>query len=622
MPNDRAARWILSPQSDALWIIGTPALSLGLLLPLSLTVPTEQLWLGVMGFVAVGHHLPGFLRAYGDRSLFRRFAWRFTLAPPLLFGAALLLAFKNLHALALLTLAWSFWHGLMQHYGLLRIYGAKAGEVSARAARLDWWMTFSWFSASLLFSQNLTGDLLEALYLSGLPLLPASAVLAARSAVAAATLGITVAWVADLVRARRAGRAVSGAKLLLLVTTTGFVVSARVLSRDPLLAIALFEVLHGTQYLAVVWAFNRRRVAQGDDTSFVSKLFFQRSPARLLAYVGVCLGYGALAFAATTALPQSATRQVVLAFFATSGLLHFYFDGFIWKLREHETSRAMQLSAAAAQPTVRRAGWWHPAAIGLPLILFGALEALGGTTPRLERGRSLVEAAPQRAASHAALGAALFSAQRLEEADAELSAALALVPTSAEALSDRGAVRLAQGNLDAALSDLNEAVRVRPMLGTAHARRGDTLSRQHQPAEAVLAYQRALEIGLGDAELHHGLANALAQVGRNEEALTHFKRAAEKAPGAAVVHHNLGLHLDKLGRPGEAVEALREAARLSPTAVSHANLGAELAKAGRIQEGVAELEAALRLDPTYAPARANLAVLSQRAAGGDARPTR
>lgn len=607
-----ASRWIVSPTADAVLIIGTPALSLALLLPLAAVMPSEWIWLAVMGFVAVGHHLPGFLRAYGDRSLFRRFFWRFTLAPPLILAAALLLSFRNLHALALLTFAWSFWHGLMQHYGLLRIYDAKAGDVSAATARMDWLITASWFTACLVFSPNLAGDLLEALYRSGLPTLPAGVVHAAQAVAATATAAITGAYLFRLAAARRAGRAVTSLKLWLLVSTTAFVVFARVVTRDPLLSIALFEVLHGVQYLAVVWAFNQRRVAARDDTSFVSRLLFQRSPARLAAYVGACLGWGALAFLATRGLPEGAARKVVLAIFATSGLLHFYFDGFIWKLRDAQTSRAMQIVPPAAAAAPRRA-FWHPAAIGLPLLLLGALEASGGAAP-LERAQALVEASPQRAASRAALGAALLSAGRLDEAEAELTQALALFPGAAEVLSDRGAVRLAKGQLEGALADLREAVRVRPMLGTAHARLGDALSRMGEPAEAALAWRKALAIGLRGPEVHHGLASALAQLGQDQEALAHFRTAAQLAPASAVIHHSLGLLLDKLGRPADAVAAFREAARLSPSAAAHGNLGAELVKAGRREEGVAALREALRLDPGYAPARQNLEALGLRAA--------
>ncbi|PYJ70411.1 MAG: hypothetical protein DME75_09330 [Verrucomicrobia bacterium] len=41
----------------------------------------EDIYLFVAAFGAMGHHLPGMIRAYGDRALFQRFRWRFIFAP-------------------------------------------------------------------------------------------------------------------------------------------------------------------------------------------------------------------------------------------------------------------------------------------------------------------------------------------------------------------------------------------------------------------------------------------------------------------------------------------------------------------------------------------------------------
>ena len=41
----------------------------------------EDIYLFVAAFGAMGHHLPGMIRAYGDRALFQRFRWRFICAP-------------------------------------------------------------------------------------------------------------------------------------------------------------------------------------------------------------------------------------------------------------------------------------------------------------------------------------------------------------------------------------------------------------------------------------------------------------------------------------------------------------------------------------------------------------
>src|SRR5687767_6206760 len=98
--------WILSPVADSLLVVGTPLLALALLLPLARLGSSELVWSLTMSLGAAGHHLPGFLRTYGDAALFRRHRVRFLLAPPLVLGAALWLSLRDLHAMALVTLAW------------------------------------------------------------------------------------------------------------------------------------------------------------------------------------------------------------------------------------------------------------------------------------------------------------------------------------------------------------------------------------------------------------------------------------------------------------------------------------------------------------------------------------
>ncbi len=82
---------------------------------------SEQIWLFAASFASVGHHLPGFMRAYGDRELFRRFRWRFLLVPPLILAVVGLVVWQGLHTVEVLLLFWATWHELMQTYGFMRI---------------------------------------------------------------------------------------------------------------------------------------------------------------------------------------------------------------------------------------------------------------------------------------------------------------------------------------------------------------------------------------------------------------------------------------------------------------------------------------------------------------------
>ncbi len=133
-----AKNWIISPVWDLVFLIAAP-LAIVPLVSLSAAhwLDVEEISLVVISFATLGHHLPGFLRAYGDRELFSRFRRRFVWAPPIVLAVALLSAAYGLHALALILLFWATWHGLMQTYGFMRIYDLKQGPGDRQSARLD-----------------------------------------------------------------------------------------------------------------------------------------------------------------------------------------------------------------------------------------------------------------------------------------------------------------------------------------------------------------------------------------------------------------------------------------------------------------------------------------------------
>src|SRR5688500_16897406 len=104
--------WVISPAWDLVYLVLTPVLIVpAVLIAARQWLSTEQIYLAVIAFASLGHHLPGFMRAYGDRELFARYRWRFLLAPPLVFVLALLFTPPRGMAEAL-GLPWSHLHGL------------------------------------------------------------------------------------------------------------------------------------------------------------------------------------------------------------------------------------------------------------------------------------------------------------------------------------------------------------------------------------------------------------------------------------------------------------------------------------------------------------------------------
>src|SRR4051812_26721178 len=86
--------WILNPLQDAVFIIAAPLIVLALALfafaKFDVAVATSLI-ITTHIVMTVAHHLPTFIRIYGDVDLFKRFKWNFVLAPivPLVFSIAM-----------------------------------------------------------------------------------------------------------------------------------------------------------------------------------------------------------------------------------------------------------------------------------------------------------------------------------------------------------------------------------------------------------------------------------------------------------------------------------------------------------------------------------------------------
>ena len=73
------------------------------------------------GFFAVGHHLPGFMRVYGERELFDRHKAQFLIAPVVIAALVGWSVYNGHLGFFILLALWDMWHFFMQHYGLMRI---------------------------------------------------------------------------------------------------------------------------------------------------------------------------------------------------------------------------------------------------------------------------------------------------------------------------------------------------------------------------------------------------------------------------------------------------------------------------------------------------------------------
>ena len=386
-----ASPWILGRWRDLLLFIGPPALIIPSVLAAELLWSGKSIYALVMALGALGHHLPGMMRAYGDRALFLRFRTRLILAP--LFLLALCAAFglraATLAPIVLLTYLWGVWHGLMQTHGFARIYDAKAGSFASLTAHLDRWMCIVWFGAGVLFSTSRMHHVLQKFYASGGPAIPFGAVEVTRSVWGALTVLVTVAWLVHLARAKRRGQPLNPVKLIFLATSIGFWWISNAVVDNLLVGLVLFEIFHDVQYLAIVWIYNRRRVETDSTVGRFTRFLFRDRRALVLLYVGLVFAYGALSF--VPAIPGSTVSTLFTATLAASTLLHFYFDSFIWKVREKPTRVGLGLAGGdeIAGRGTRLGRWGTPALRWAALVVPAAFLAWSSAHPRLTQDESM-----------------------------------------------------------------------------------------------------------------------------------------------------------------------------------------------------------------------------------------
>jgi tetratricopeptide (TPR) repeat protein len=536
--------WIVDPWRDFALIVGAPLFILPALWIAEGRFRPEQIYLFVASFGAVGHHLPGMMRAYGDRQLFRRFRLRFVLAPLLLGGICLFFALRGLTAMVLVAYAWGVWHGLMQTYGFLRIYDAKVGSISPRMARLDYAMCVSWFVAAVLMSPTRMTKILTDYYQAGGLVFSPGIIGGLKAAWLVATAVVTLGFLWQLLRQRRAGQAVSPAKLVLLVTSIAFWWYSNVVVGNMLVGIALFEIFHDMQYLTIVWIFNLNRAERNPTVGRFTRFLFRRSWGLVGLYVGLIAAYGSLNLIPPLLESQTLGRGLT-GLLTASALLHFYYDGFIWKVREPSIGESLGLAGQRARGTAVPGIpiWVHGlkwAAFVVPVAWLGIAQARG-TVLAIERDRMIVQAVPNSAEARNNLGGALLMRGAVDEAVLHLQEAVRIDPRHAEAHSNLGVALARRGGAAEAIEHYKEAIRLDPRQTQAYSNLGNAMLAQGHVSEAIAQFERALAVDPTDIQARTNLAGAFVKAGRIDEAIAAYEQVLRTRPDFEPAQRNLAI---------------------------------------------------------------------------------
>ena len=575
-----SAYWIFSPIQDMAFVLFTPVVIL-----VTFAAARRGAWMdGLLTFalaLATAHYLPGILRAYGDRALFRRFHTRLILAPIFLFGLTASFAYLNLHIVVLLALLWGQWHWMMQVYGFARIYDAKAKPEARTPSWLDRALCLLWFGACVFVLNLDLPSFLTNFYQSGGPRIPAEAFVWFSRAWLIATVAITVVYLFRTVTSLRQGQRPNPLKFVFIAATFLYLSYTSGVLERPLMGLALFESWHDVQYLSIVWAFNLNRTRQTSEAGAFIRFLFRPRAILVLIYVAMCLAFGSLTHA-WALFKDDRVIRVVVSLVTATGMLHYYMDSFIWKIREKETSQALGVQPSTPLrrlPLIpvwaRHAALWLLFAI--PAGLFFVIESRGDVVPELELYQNVVDAFPASATAHYQMARTLQEMGRLREAKEHYEQTLSLAPS---------------------------------ML-PAHVFLGILLSDQRELGAAREHFERALSMDPNNAEVHNDLGIILDEQGDISNAKVHLERALALDKGYALAHTNLGMLLAKQGDMKSAAEHLETALRLDPEQyMAHNSLGEVLLKQEKLNEARSHFEQALRIEPDYTPAKKNLATMN------------
>jgi Flp pilus assembly protein TadD len=608
----RPKLWILDSWRDLILYVGTPLLLVPVFALAQARWSPRDIYLFVAAFGAMGHHLPGMIRAYGDRALFQRFKWRFVLAPLFLLVVCTAFFWWDLKGILLVVFFWGVWHGLMQTYGFCRIYDAKTGTFDTLTRRLDFAMCVIWFATAVALSPYRLSDTLDTYYMCGGPFIPPSVVHHGQQLILFAAIAVSVLFLLHFLRMWIIGNRPNPVKVALLITSIAFWWYCNNLVANILVGIALFEVFHDVQYLSLVWIYNRNRVEKDSNIGGFMRFVFRRSGSLMGLYVGLVFAYGSLSYI-NAHLGIDTVKRILTGVVTASTLLHFYYDGFIWKVRERSTRQSLGLAGGTADVTLggMLPSWaWHGlkwvAVFVLPL---GALWFWQThlAVPEWQRQAWVVADVPVGAKPHFDYGSALQKEGRLEEAVEQYNIALQFDPKDAKAHTSLAVALTGQAKFDVAVPHMETALRLEPNNGEFHLVYATLLQRIGRNDEAAAHFEASIRLKPDSPDAHYSYAAFLASQGKTDEYIGELRKVLRLRPDFPYVELRLADALFAKGDLEEAKIHYLAALRTDPKlTVAYNNLGKLYLTQGQISQAVVQFSEALRLNPEYKEAEENL----------------
>jgi tetratricopeptide (TPR) repeat protein len=264
--------------------------------------------------------------------------------------------------------------------------------------------------------------------------------------------------------------------------------------------------------------------------------------------------------------------------FAASGLIHFYLDGFIWKVRDAKVRQDLGMQAGGGFRERPKA--LHGILVGLFLV------------------------------AAAALGASEYFHLNEGGKEHQSDNLAALVPASGYANFMKASRLKAAGEADSAIRYFERAIHLDSTFAFGHAFIGDLKIQVGDTSGALPHFRLAVALDPGDALLRGNLAHLCLRAGLFDEAKTHFLRLAEADPMNPEYPYQAAWSLLQMKKGLEARPHLEKSLALDPLQPLAWNyLGMIEQALGNPIKARDLYRKSLALDSSYVHARENLTAL-------------
>lgn len=368
--------YILGPRADSFWFLALPFLAIGFAL-------VCHAWLPLMALASVGlwitipHHFATWIRAYGLREDWERWKQPLIVGPLVVMGTTALGIGIAPNTLLLLTLLWDHQHSLMQQYGLGRVYDVKARTGGALTGRFDLLLNCFLYGTMLLTAPLFVRLWAAEAYQWSWHITPEILVWIQIVSYGALAIFLLV-YAGHLWWTFRSGQPVNPVKYL-FIGSSYFLWYFTSWHTDSLLVFGIaHRLMHGAQYMVFVNSYLGKKLDRpsiqlnGDQKSlsptllpdWLGQLLKSRRTATFvgmgLFYVLLYqllllrpldeLGFGVVNFMGVGPQPRpgmndpsraSAYDLFAITLIQALPVTHYYFDSFIWKVRDAKVQQGL-----------------------------------------------------------------------------------------------------------------------------------------------------------------------------------------------------------------------------------------------------------------------------------------